>query len=182
MRNNQVSVSPQGHSQCLCWGPERAGGRRERLSRRPAQCCRPNDVRNVCHCAVRCSGCAQGGIWAPQQQSIAGLAVILGPSCRAQGHSAPKFLGTERELRGLCLNSFKGRHLDRGAPCTCHGLVSSPEDSRFIRRDCSPAKPLNSAKKHLSFKPQRTSSLPSQARKISSLSLKPWFGSTTFPK
>ena len=177
-----MSVSPQGHSQCLCWGPERAGGRRERLSRRPAQCCRPNDVHNVCHCAVRCSGCAQGGIWAPQQQSIAGLAVILGPSCRAQGHSAPKFLGTERELRGLCLNSFKGRHLDRGAPCTCHGLVSSPEDSRFIRRDCSPAKPRNSAKKHLSFKPQRTSSLPSQARKISSLSLKPWFGSTTFPK
>ena len=177
-----MSVSPQGHSQCLCWGPERAGGRRERLSRRPAQCCRPNDVRNVCHSAVRCSGCAQGGIWAPQQQSIAGLAVILGPSCRAQGHSAPKFLGTERELRGLCLNSFKGRHLDRGAPCTCHGLVSSPEDSRFIRRDCSPAKPRNSAKKHLSFKPQRTSSLPSQARKISSLSLKPWFGSTTFPK
>lgn len=177
-----MSVSPQGHSQCLCWGPERAGGRRERLSRRPAQCCRPNDVHNVCHCAVRCSGCAQGGIWAPQQQSIAGLAVILGPSCRAQGHSAPKFLGTERELRGLCLNSFKGRHLDRGAPCTCHGLVSSPEDSRFIRRDCSPAKPRNSAKKHLSFKPQRTSSLPSQARKISSLSLKPCFGSTTFPK
>ena len=128
----------------------------------------------TCATALRCSGCAQGGIWAPQQQSIPGLAVVLGPSCGARGHSAPKLLGTERELWGLCLNSFEGRHLDRGVPCTCHGLVSSPEDSRFIRSACSPAKPRNCAKKHLSFKPQRTSSLPSQAKKISSLSLKPF--------
>lgn len=89
---------------------------------------------------------------------------------------SPQVPRDRKELRGFCLNSLEGRHLDRGVPCTCHGLVSSPEDSRFIRSACSPAKPRNSAKKHLSFKPQRTSSLPSQAKKISSLSLKPYFG------